>query len=177
MTQYPEAYISYLCYFHGERDYFECHEVMEEFWKEHPDDPRKPTYVGLIQIAVGLYHSRRGNVAGAVKMLRSALRNLKHEDVHSLGLQDEELRDRISQVIEAIEGENYQFKDMNLPIVDDELIEACLAICAEQGLTWEAPSQMDNEMLTLKHTRRDRTEVIEERARQQAMRKAGGSSK
>ena len=37
MTQYPEAYTDYLCYFHGARDYFECHEVMEEYWKEHPN--------------------------------------------------------------------------------------------------------------------------------------------
>ena len=31
---YPEAYIEYLMYFHGNRDYFECHEVLEEYWKE-----------------------------------------------------------------------------------------------------------------------------------------------
>lgn len=172
MTQYPEAYIEYLCYFHGERDYFECHEVMEEFWKEHPEDPRNRTYVGLIQIAVGLYHSRRENLAGAVKMLRSAMRNLQPEDVRSLGLDDAQLRSRIAQVLEAIESENYQFADLNLPIVDPALLEACLAICEQKGLIWEAPSQMSDLSLIEKHTRRDRSEVIEERARQQAIRKA-----
>ena len=28
MVNYPEAYIEYLTYYHGARDYFECHEVL-----------------------------------------------------------------------------------------------------------------------------------------------------
>ncbi len=31
---YPNAYLDYLVYFHGHRDYFECHEVLEEYWKK-----------------------------------------------------------------------------------------------------------------------------------------------
>lgn len=31
---YPEAYIEYLAEFHGSRDYFECHELLEEHWKK-----------------------------------------------------------------------------------------------------------------------------------------------
>ncbi|OCT14202.1 hypothetical protein A8709_25555 [Paenibacillus pectinilyticus] len=177
MRQYPEAYTDYLCYFHGERDYFECHEVMEEFWKEHPEDPRRLTYVGLIQIAVGLYHSRRGNRAGAVKMLQSAANNLQAEDVRSLGLDDVELQARIGQAWLAIEDDHFQFEDVNLPISDPELLRHCLAICEQRGLVWQAPSRMSDVMLIDKHTRRDRSEVIEERARQQSIRKEQGEKR
>lgn len=177
MKQYPEAYTDYLCYFHGERDYFECHEVLEEFWKEHPDDPRGMTYVGLIQIAVGLYHSRRGNVKGAVKMLQSAAKNLQPDDVRSLGLDDVELRARIEQAWQAIGHDLFQYEDMNLPISDPDLLKRCLEICDQRGLEWQAPSRMVDEMLIHKHTRRDRSEVIEERARQQEIRKGFGDAR
>ena len=54
---YPEAYIDFLVHFHGDRDWFECHERLEEYWKEHPDDPKSDTWVGLIQVAeIGRAH-------------------------------------------------------------------------------------------------------------------------
>ncbi|NQX63181.1 DUF309 domain-containing protein [Paenibacillus qinlingensis] len=177
MTQYPEAYTDYLCYFHGARDYFECHEVMEEYWKEHPKDPARLTYVGLIQIAVGMYHSRRGNYAGAVKMLQSAAKNLQAEDVRTLGLDDVELQARITQAWQAIGTENYRFEDMNLPISDPELSNLCFELCQLKGWGWQTPSLMSDEMIIHKHTRRDRSEVIEERARQQVIRKELGDTR
>lgn len=33
---YPEAYVAFLHEFHTTRDYFECHEILEEYWKEDP---------------------------------------------------------------------------------------------------------------------------------------------
>ncbi|WP_260405419.1 DUF309 domain-containing protein, partial [Paenibacillus sp. 598K] len=63
---YPDDYIQYLIEFHVTRDYFECHELLEEYWKEQPgDDPFYDTWVGLIQIAVSQYHHRRSNHRGA----------------------------------------------------------------------------------------------------------------
>ncbi|MGG1514998.1 DUF309 domain-containing protein [Paenibacillus oryzisoli] len=177
MGQYPDAYVQYLVHFHGERDYFECHEVMEEFWKEHPGDPRSGTYVGLIQIAVGLYHSRRGNRAGAVKMLGSALTNLQPADVRTLGLDAEELERRIRSTLAAVQGDNDVYVDMNLPITDPGLLQQCQAICRDRGLVWEAPSSLENDSLIHKHTLRDRTDVIEERARQSRLRKEQGEAR
>ncbi len=61
---YPKAYIDYLVEFHATRDYFECHEILEEYWKEDPPKKRKRYWVGFIQLAVALYHHRRQNTAG-----------------------------------------------------------------------------------------------------------------
>ena len=47
---------------------FHAHEVLEDAWKSAPDDDRV-LWKGLAQLAVGLTHSRRGNVAGATSLL------------------------------------------------------------------------------------------------------------
>ncbi|UJF36039.1 DUF309 domain-containing protein [Paenibacillus hexagrammi] len=173
MKPYPEAYLDYLIFFHAERDYFECHEVMEEYWKQHPTDERSKTYVGLIQIAVGIYHERRGNTAGAVKMLQSAIRNLNAEHTASLGLSASELEHVVMERIALIqEGDrNRSFTDINLPIADPELVQYCEAKCQEQGLTWQSASDLQNPALIHKHTVRDRTPVIREREAQILLRR------
>ncbi len=172
MNRYPEAYIEYLVCFHAGRDYFECHEVMEEFWKEHPGDPRGRTYVGLIQIAVGLYHQRRGNRAGAVKMLGSSLKNLVPEHAEELGLDHGKLIECVAQRVELLStGGEVVYEDLNLPIKDDKLLAHCTKLCEERGLMWGEPGDSGKPGLIHKHTLRDRSEVIQERARQVEMKK------
>lgn len=48
---------------------FHAHEVLEAAWKAAPDDERE-LWRGLAQLAVGLTHARRGNSAGASRLLR-----------------------------------------------------------------------------------------------------------
>lgn len=177
MKPYPEDYLEYLLQFHAERDYFECHEIMEEFWKEHPGDERSRTYVALIQIAVGMYHIRRGNRTGALKMLQSALRNAQAEHVASLGIDAAGLELLLQQTLVQIEQADYCYADIDLPIVDAELLAQCIAECQRRGLTWQAPSRISDIELIQKHTRRDRSSVIEERARQYLIRKEKGGAK
>ncbi|MFC5448215.1 DUF309 domain-containing protein [Paenibacillus aestuarii] len=176
MKQYPEAYLDYLIFFHAERDYFECHEVMEAFWKEHPGDERSQTYVALIQIAVGLYHERRGNQAGAVKMIQSAARNMDAQHIGSLGLDAVQLQVLLAERVSLIQDSQPAYMEMNLPIADADLLAWCNQESAARGLTWQAASRMDDEALIHKHTLRDRTEVIQERERQQQIRKEKGGA-
>lgn len=56
-------------------EFFACHEVLEEAWVQERG-PRKLFLQALIHIAVGLYHSQRGNPAGADGQLSKALRKL-----------------------------------------------------------------------------------------------------
>lgn len=67
---YPKPYIDYLVYFHTNRDYFECHEVLEEHWKVADPRHRNVLWVGLIQVAVSLYHHRRSNYVGAERTMK-----------------------------------------------------------------------------------------------------------
>jgi uncharacterized protein len=50
---------------------FHAHEVLEGTWKSSGDETRE-LWKGLAQLAVGITHVRRGNDAGAVRLLTRA---------------------------------------------------------------------------------------------------------
>ncbi len=164
---YPQAYIQYLLHFHGDRDYFECHEVLEEYWKEKPRGQRDAYLVGFIQIAVSLYHYRRNNMEGAKRMMQSALRILSEQlhIVHTLGLDTTQLIELLTKTLHRMET-NKPYTDINLPLIADDLKQLCNMECAKLGFIWGQPSDATNVYLINKHTLRDRTDVIAERSKQ-----------
>src|ERR1700758_774774 len=58
---------------------FNAHEVLEAAWKNGPLDERT-LWQGLAQLAVGIPHVQRGNVKGAISLLRRASNRLAHND-------------------------------------------------------------------------------------------------
>ena len=50
---------------------FNAHEVLEAAWKDGPDD-EKTLWQSLAQLMVGITHVQRGNVKGAITVLRRA---------------------------------------------------------------------------------------------------------
>lgn len=50
---------------------FNAHEVLEAAWKSSPDH-EKSLWQALAQLAVGITHLQRGNVKGAMSVLRRA---------------------------------------------------------------------------------------------------------
>jgi len=166
MPAYPDAYVSYLVEFHATRDYFECHELLEEFWKEHPDDSRSELWVGLIQLAVGAYHERRGNSRGAAMMYKKSSVKLDREQVEQLGIDRASLAELIGARLSVLEsGDAGPYADMDIPIHDDNLLRECKARCTERGIEWRSSSLLHNEELVHRHKRRDRREVIQARSR------------
>jgi len=156
---YPTDYIRYLAHFHGDRDYFECHEILEEYWKSLSD--REDVWVGFIQIAVGLYHHRRENLAGAAKMLVSSANRLKAEDVERLGLDFGQLQSILIERIQAVRNKE-AYTDLNLPISDPTLRKLAQEECLRNGWSWQAPSSKHASLIH-RHTLRDRSDVIRER--------------
>jgi len=59
----------------NEREFFACHDVLEEIWSETLDG--REFYQGLIHAAVALFHFGEGNLGGARKMAVSAVRYLQ----------------------------------------------------------------------------------------------------
>jgi predicted metal-dependent hydrolase len=59
------------------REWFECHETVEELWIGEEGEVRD-FYQGLIQIAVALHHWRNGNFGGAVSLLKGGTGYLRH---------------------------------------------------------------------------------------------------
>lgn len=69
-------FIHFLAYFNGNQDYFECHEVLEEYWSKIAPRDKSHPLIGWIQLATGLYHWRRANFKGAQTILKKAQKNL-----------------------------------------------------------------------------------------------------
>jgi uncharacterized protein len=121
MRGYERLYVEFVYYFNVERDYFECHEVMEELWLE---EGRHPVFQGLLQIAVGLYHYRNGNVSGSIKLFSQGIDKLQGQPdilygIHA-GKLVEESRVYVEKLKRAAE-EPFEFYDLDIEIVDPEL--------------------------------------------------------
>jgi hypothetical protein len=58
---------------------FNAHEVLEAAWKNGPAD-EQALWQGLAQLAVGITHVQRGNVKGALTLLRRASARLAQGD-------------------------------------------------------------------------------------------------
>ncbi|GGI45387.1 hypothetical protein GCM10008018_11820 [Paenibacillus marchantiophytorum] len=121
MGSYDRLYVAYLYYFNDQRDYFECHEVMEELWLE---EGRSPLYQGLLQVAVGLYHHANGNVSGSIKLFSAGLDKLAPYPADSLGINLGQLiQDSQAYLAKLLRFETEPFApyDLDIRIMDEEL--------------------------------------------------------
>ena len=76
----------------NKKEYFECHDVIEELWLATPSDDRyRDLYKGVIQAAASLYQFERGVSSGAQGLCRTALGYLKKYRPSALGLNVERL--------------------------------------------------------------------------------------
>ncbi|MCL6458310.1 MAG: DUF309 domain-containing protein [Gorillibacterium sp.] len=125
---YDPLYIEFIYYFNVKRDYFECHEVLEELWLR---EGRSLLYQGLLQVAVGLYHHRNDNLGGALKLFIGALEKLDLYPPDALGIDLDKLRQEslvyregLTAAISAASPVSYPFHDLNIAVVDPLLAEA-----------------------------------------------------
>jgi uncharacterized protein len=87
----------------NDREFFHCHEVLEEAWTAERG-PRREFLQALIHVAVGFYHSQRGNSAGACGQLRKGLRKLAVYLPEREGIDTERLYRETLAVLEQIEA-------------------------------------------------------------------------
>lgn len=150
-------YIDFCTYFNGNQDYFECHEVLEEYWKEIAPGEKDHVLVGLVQLATGLYHWRRGNFTGSARILTKSLHNLQQnrDSVFLQPINNRLLEEQLTDAIEAIKLQK-TFQPFQLTLLDAALEKAVATQIAKLPLA-------DQEFLLHKHMLRDRTEVLEAR--------------
>ncbi|MCM2531770.1 DUF309 domain-containing protein [Neobacillus pocheonensis] len=161
---YPKEFVQYLMHFHGDRDYFECHEILEEYWKENDKGNKDSIWVGFIQLAVSTYHHRRANFKGAKRTLEKALTIFKRQSssLTSLGLDSTILIPLLHKRFTTIEKEE-AYTSFNLPICDLFLLKTCIEDCKQSGFIWGKESDFAKEGLIHRHKLRDRTSIIQER--------------
>lgn len=122
--KYEPLYVDYLVYFNRDRDYFECHEVLEELWLA---SDREPVYKGLLQVAVGMYHFRNQNLRGAQLMLSSAIQILEPYPEQILGIELGLLLSSCRNALEKLQQTKQSpvpYHDYTIVISDEELEEA-----------------------------------------------------
>ncbi|MFD0670292.1 DUF309 domain-containing protein [Cohnella sp. GCM10027633] len=161
LAPYPDEYIQYLAEYYGSRDYFECHEIMEEYWKEHPESPLLGCWLVLIRIAVAQYHARRGNRAGALKLMGKAAQETDATLFDRLGIDGTELKALLERKrAEWEDRESIAYEDLDLPITDDALLEAARQRSASCGYPWGIGGQDAGVSVVDRHKLRDRGDVI-----------------
>jgi predicted metal-dependent hydrolase len=125
---YDRLYIEYLYYFNVEQDYYECHEVMEEYWL---GQGKNRLLLALLQVAVGLHHFNNGNVSGAVKLLETALEKSNETWQGTLGIDKEKLfieADEYVMKLRRYQENPFSFYPLHIEITDpvlDHLVELC----------------------------------------------------
>lgn len=164
MTKYPTSYIQYLAHFHGDRDYFECHEILEEYWKATDAGNKTSIWVSLILLAVSNYHHRRNNYPGAIRTLKKATEIFSDakEATVRLGIDHKILTDTLDKRMENLHNK-VPYTSFNLPLCDTELKRLCYDECRRNGFTWGTSSNLQNPELVHRHSTRDRSDVISDR--------------
>lgn len=101
VPEYDPRFVRFLVLFNRDRDYYTCHDVMEELWLE---EGRSRFWQGLLQVAVGLHHYGNGNDAGAVKLLRAALEKLDGYADAEAGIDVRRLRSDAASALSSLEA-------------------------------------------------------------------------
>jgi hypothetical protein len=82
--------------------FFEAHEHWESVWLA-AQEPERAFLQGLIQVAAAFHHFQRGNCAGTISLLRSALRRLDEYPETFTGIAVAPLRASVRLWLEALE--------------------------------------------------------------------------
>ncbi|MFC5700399.1 DUF309 domain-containing protein [Cohnella faecalis] len=132
-------FLAFIGHFNGDRDYFECHEVMEELWLE---EGRHRLLQGLLQAAVGLHHWDNGNLSGAAKLMIGSLGKLEFYETEVLGLDLGALRRELAQSLEELSRSPYDAPFRAFELV---LTEEGLALAVERWLKENRSSDKGND--------------------------------
>lgn len=166
MTMHPlfqPLYIDFCAFFNGNHDYFECHEVLEEYWKETAPSERNHPLVGYILLATSMYHWRRDNFNGALRTMKKAIQVIETSD-NELFFEKIDRKQLISCMhASKVNMENgHPFAPFQIAIVDEKLQQM-----VEQRIHY-LPNESES-FLRDKHKLRDRSAIIEERRKQLAI--------
>ena len=113
-----EKYVEFIDTFQIQRDFFKCHEILEEIWIEETKcETRKHVSINLLVIAVGLYHWRNKNYKGAIQVLENSLNNYDELsiDMEKMGIDSKCLKQRVLYVIESLKIKK-SYEEIYLPI-------------------------------------------------------------
>lgn len=160
--QHP-LFVNFMVYFNQNQDYFECHEVLEEYWKSLPDGDKEHPLTAYILLATGMYHWRRGNTSGATRTIRKALVKFKAFNRQS-PLYAEEIDFRrlvmdVQQIVNRL-GSALPFQPFPITVHSPKLARLICEATREMELL-----PFGSDAVIHKHMLRDRSDILLERHR------------
>lgn len=84
------------------RQFYECHETLEELWIEETD-PVRHLYQGIIKIGVGFHHALRGNYRGATIVMAGGIDLLQPFRPCCMGIDIEALQEAAKRALAELE--------------------------------------------------------------------------
>ncbi len=76
----------------NQREFFDCHEILEDIWRADRD-PVRLLYQGILQIGVGFYHLGNGNWRGAVALMTRGIDKVERFGTRCMGVETAKLVD------------------------------------------------------------------------------------
>lgn len=157
---YHPLFLQFIVYFNNNQDYFECHEVLEEYWKEQHNFSKDHPLTGYILMSTGLYHWRRGNTAGAARTIQKAIRRFQQMPVQFVDYLEEVaidgIIDDLEDCLQYIEAGD-EFRSFQLPISPQLQAEA------EKATPQLALLPKNSASVIHKHIQRDRSDILLQR--------------
>lgn len=149
-------FLKYIIYFNDHKDYFECHEVLEEYWKDIAPNDKTHPLTAWILLATGMYHWRRGNSSGANRSLSNAQKRFSLTQVSPFyeGINMTKLHASLNQTIELI-NQSAPFQAFIIPVDVEELLV--------KTQSQDMPAPLTGKELIHKHMHRDRSEILKAR--------------
>ncbi|MEI4768436.1 DUF309 domain-containing protein [Psychrobacillus sp. FJAT-51614] len=149
-------FVQFLKEFNVTHDYFECHEVLEEYWKEIAPKQKNHPLTALILMSTSMYHWRRGNNPGALKTMRTCIKRLSETSDSSFyeTIDYSNLIQNTTNTLTLMQ-ENAPFQPFFITIKNPQLMSLVHNL--------NIINNHDINFLIHKHMLRDRSEILKER--------------
>ncbi|WP_438318341.1 DUF309 domain-containing protein [Sporosarcina sp. FA9] len=151
-------FLKFIVYFNENQDYFECHEVLEEYWKSIPNRTKDHPLTAYILLSTGIYHFRRDNKVGAQRTLRKAYSRMETMTVdypeYTDGIDFNLLCKDINKMLSQLKNDE-SYRTFKIHIISDELE----SLVNDLQLVLELlPTGSDD--VIHKHMLRDRSDIL-----------------
>ncbi|SFM49285.1 DUF309 domain-containing protein [Psychrobacillus psychrodurans] len=157
------SFVAFLKHFNETFDYFECHELLEDYWKEVSPRHKNHALTALILLATSMYHWRRGNLTGAIKTMRTSIKRMEitKNSPFFENLNFQKLTKNMTNALELMTN-SQKFQGFTIDITNPSLQTQVSRVHLE--------TNEDIHFLIHKHMLRDRSEILEEREREKKKR-------
>jgi predicted metal-dependent hydrolase len=154
-TFHPK-FVQFLKEFNDINDYFECHEVLEDYWKEIAPRQKNHPLTAFILMSTSMYHWRRGNIPGAIKTMNKSIKRFI-ETYDSSFFTTLDFKDIMQSTTNSLllMQKISEFQPFSIQIIDSELLSLVNKL--------KIKNSDELHFLIHKHMLRDRSEILEVR--------------